>query len=151
MYNKLYGLNYIILRLSNPYGLGQGNTGIQGVISTFVKKITNGEEINVWGNGNATKDYIHIDDVSDACLKAMEYNKCGTFNIGSGNGYSVNRILEILKSISKEDLKIRNIENKKHDVDYFVLNNSLAKKLLEWEPHVNLEDGIKRMMESQPK
>ena len=63
LYSKLYGVNYSIFRLSNPYGPYQNTLKDQGIIGIFIRKFIENGEITIWGDGNIIRDYIYIDDV----------------------------------------------------------------------------------------
>lgn len=99
LFQNLYDIPYISLRLANPYGIGQIPFHGQGVIATFLASILLDKKIQVWGDGRAIRDYIYIDDLSEAFLKAVEYKgKYSIFNIGSGIGYSINDIIHIISN-----------------------------------------------------
>ena len=70
LFHRLYGLNYVILRPSNPYGERQNPDGDQGVIAVFLGKIAKGQAIDIWGDGSNVKDYVYIGDLIDGIYKA---------------------------------------------------------------------------------
>ena len=144
MFHKLFGLNYSILRLSNPYGENHFSKS-QGAINVFIDKIKNNQEIEIWGDGTIARDYIHIDDVVNALYLSIENNDDEKiFNISSGEATSLNEILNLLKEVSKKDFKVVYKPSRSFDVKVNCLDNSLAKKVLLWEPKISLKDGIKR-------
>ena len=63
LYKYLYGINYLILRLSNPYGKYH-KSSLQGLINVVLENILKGETIEIWGDGSVVRDYIHIEDIS---------------------------------------------------------------------------------------
>jgi UDP-glucose 4-epimerase len=94
MFNYLYGLDYTVFRLSNPYGERQNPLYAQGVIPVFIKKILLNEEIVIWGDGSVRRDYIYIKDAIMPLVKSLEFkSENKVFNLGSGKGYSVNELL----------------------------------------------------------
>jgi UDP-glucose 4-epimerase len=95
MFHKLYDLEYLIFRVSNLYGARQNNERQQGIINTLLNKISNNEEITIWGNGNIIRDYIYVEDFCNLIQKAITLKISGTFNAGSGIGISVNEIIKI--------------------------------------------------------
>ena len=103
---KKYQFDFLIVRPSNPYGPRQNFDGKQGVISIFLKKIINGEKISIFGSGNDKKDYIYIDDLISLLFILINNNCKGTYNLGSGLGYSINDFLEIFKSTLNLNFKI---------------------------------------------
>lgn len=148
LYNELYGFEWKIARLSNPYGPGQKVSGLQGVIATFAAKALASENINVWGDGEVIRDYIYIDDVIDAlCLIIAYKGKQSIFNIGSGIGTSVNDIVELLYGIFGGGLKVDYLPSEKYDVNINVLDVSRIHKLTGWKAKTSLEKGIKDYVE----
>ncbi len=73
MYQKLYGINACILRITNPYGKRQKLVGSQGAVGVFLNLALNGKPLEIWGDGSVVRDFIYIDDVIDACIKAISY------------------------------------------------------------------------------
>jgi UDP-glucose 4-epimerase len=142
LYQRMYGLRPLILRPSNPYGPRQGHFIAQGVISTFLRKAKIGEPITVFGDGHSMKDYIYIEDLIDLSYKLSFSEEVGVFNIGSGKGTTINQIIEQIKSTTKKDLLINNIEKQIYDVDNFVLNVSKAQNLFGNNSFTSLEDGV---------
>lgn len=91
LYNRIYGKKYRIARLSNPYGLGQGEYKMQGIVPIFINHLLNEKPITVFGDGGNVRDYIYIEDAMEALDKLGQYGgETTTFNIGSGEGYSIN-------------------------------------------------------------
>ena len=142
--HRTRGLKYLILRPSNPYGHGQNLYGKQGLVAVAIGKILKGEQVEVWGDGSAVRDYIYIDDLAKVFAALLELDVCNdTINIGSRRGYSVNDVLAFLKIISKQDFKISYENARPVDVSNVVLD---TKKL---NRYVNLTftplmDGIKQ-------
>jgi UDP-glucose 4-epimerase len=143
MFNYLYGLKAIILRISNPYGIGQSLFKGQGLVGTCIHKILNNQEIEIWGDGSVIRDYIHVDDVILASIYAIEIEKkFGVYNIGSGEGKSVNDVIQTIEEELSIKARLKYQENRLLDVPVNVLNNQLAKKELNWEPKINFKKGI---------
>lgn len=148
LYNELYGFEWKIARLSNPYGPGQKVSGLQGAIATFTAKALAGESINVWGDGEVIRDYIYINDVIDALCSIIDYDgKQSIFNVGSGVGTSVNNIIELLHNIFEGKLNVDYFPSEKHDVKINVLDVSRIHKLTGWKAKTSLEIGVKDYIE----
>lgn len=143
LYHRMKGLEYTALRISNPYGRFQlANTG-QGVISTFMHKILNDEEIEIWGDGSVVRDYLHIDDLTRAFVQAANTaSEHRVFNIGSGVGHDLNAILQRIEGLLGRKAKKRYLEGRLLDVPVNVLDISMAKKHLDWEPGHDLTWGL---------
>lgn len=106
LYYHMYGMDYCIIRLSNPYGPYQRPNGKLGVISTFIYNALNQKTIRVYGDGSVIRDYIYIADVILAIIQIAKANaKRHIYNVGSGKGTSVNDIIRIIRD--KLNLSIR--------------------------------------------
>jgi UDP-glucose 4-epimerase len=150
LYKTLYGLDSYILRISNPYGEEQSSISGQGLISTLVYKAVNGKGIEIWGDGGVVRDYIYVDDVSNAVIKLIKYSgNIKIYNISSGEGKSINQILDYLKDIHVGNLKIKYMQSRDFDVRINILDNTKAKKELGWAPMIDLKCGIDRMYKSR--
>ncbi len=145
LFHALYGLDYCILRISNAYGERQVATGLQGIIPSVIDKALRQQEIRVWGDGSAIRDYIYISDIISAFLGAVSHQgEPRVFNISSGMGYSVNQLLKIIAGILDETLDPVYEPARAYDVPVNILDNSLAKETLHWQPKVSLPDGVRQ-------
>lgn len=144
VYGHLYNMDYIIARLANPYGTGQNVKKNQGIIPIFVRKIANHESLQIWGDGNTVRDYIFIHDAISALQKLGNYKGDEhIFNIGSGVGYSINQIVNlIVKELEVEMPAVEYMDERKCDVKMNVLDVSKIKSILDWNPEVSIEEGI---------
>jgi len=143
---QLYGLNYIIIRASNPYGRKVVGGIKQGVIDVLLKKITDNQLIEIWGDGKVVRDYFHVDDLTALLVKIIKKPALNqTINVGSGHGISINNLLKIIKKITGKKLKIKYLPGRGFDLPYNILNINKAKKLYGWRPKIGLEDGIKKI------
>lgn len=117
LYHYIYGLDYQIIRLSNPYGPYQRPNGILGAVTTFTYKALRQEEIIVYGDGTIIRDFIYIDDAVKAVKKIVEgEEKYHIFNLGCGYGTSIRDVLETISCTLKIDLKITFKQGRKTDV-----------------------------------
>lgn len=148
MYYKLYGLNYYVFRLSNPYGERQNPHAAQGAIPVFIYKALNSIPIEIWGDGSITRDYIYIKDTVDVIAKSISVKTDHKiFNISSGKGYSLNEVIDMIKKVSGLDPMVNYTEGRGIDVPVNILDNSLAKETFDWETSTDIEDGIRRTYE----
>ncbi|HOL87310.1 MAG TPA: NAD-dependent epimerase/dehydratase family protein [Defluviitoga tunisiensis] len=143
MYNYLHGLDYQILRVSNPYG--PFHTGAQqGAINVFLSKVLKGETIEIWGDGTVCRDYIYIDDLINALyIVSQKETDEKILNIGSGKGTTLNELLSIIKKVTGSNLKVEYQEPRKIDTPVSILDITKAIKSLNWKPGVSLEEGIR--------
>lgn len=154
VFDRLHGLDYTVLRLSNPFGEGQKTNAGQGAVAVFLDKALKGETIEIWGDGSIVRDYLHVSDVANAMVAATHY--CGrgeVINIGSGEGRSLNQLLDVIEQVTERKLNIRYLEGRPFDVPVNVLAIDKAKNLLGWQPQLTFSEGLKRMadwMRSRP-
>lgn len=143
---KKYDMIPIIFRIANPYGKWQRPFRGQGIIPTYLASalINIDQPIEIWGDGNETRDYIYIDDLLTAFELSISYSgEENLFNVGGGKAYSINDIIRLV-----EEEVGRSFTNKEYKRDYVseVKNNlldcSLIKEELNWEPRISLEKGI---------
>jgi len=138
---------YVILRFFNIYGIGQSHE-YAGVITKFLERIKNNEFLEIFGDGMQTRNFISIKDVIDSIYKSIEYNKNGTFNIGSEEGITIKKLAELMISLSGKKLEIHYVPFKKGDIQYSNANIELAKKCLKYNPKIDLKDEINEMLKN---
>ncbi|MEM9903653.1 MAG: NAD-dependent epimerase/dehydratase family protein [Cyanobacteria bacterium P01_D01_bin.44] len=147
LYYHLHGLDYLILRVSNPYGRFQTASKSQGVVAAFLSKAINGDLLEVWGDGQVVRDYIFIDDVIAALIKAIDYSgQPRIFNIGSGVGKSINQVIDDLEILLNRPLKRRYQPKRKVDVPVNILDIALAQKLMGFQPEVAWMVGLQKTL-----
>jgi len=148
LFFHLYGLDYTVTRMSNPYGEGQNPNAKQGAIGVFLGRIARGEAINIWGDGRVVRDYLHIDDAAAALISAAKYapdkDAPRIFNIGSGVGHSLNEIVEAIRSVVDRKVTVEYTPARALDVSTNILDISLAGTCLGFRPSIDLPAGIKR-------
>ncbi len=143
LYHKLYGIDYSILRLANPYGERQRTEFSQGAIAVFLGRALRNEAIDIWGDGSVIRDYLHISDVIQALIIGGQTNTGSILcNIGSGQGSSLNDIVNIIGKVAKKNIKINYLPARDFDVPVNVLDITRAKSTLGWHPKISLETGI---------
>lgn len=146
LYHHHHGLDYSIIRLSNPYGVRQNPLTGQGVVASWAYRIKNGLPIEIWGDGNVVRDYIYIDDAIDAITKVSLSEITGKIvNVGSGIGHSLNQLHRIFESCRHEAVPVTYLPGRKIDVPVNVLDVGLLRSAYGWEAKVDINDGISRM------
>ena len=150
LYKLLHGLDYKVLRLSNPFGERQRTEASQGAVAVFLGKALRNETIEIWGDGSVVRDYIYVSDVARAIAAAALSQAPETiFNIGSGRGISLNGILAAMESILGAPIRRAYSESRPFDVPANVLDITLAKSRLGWSPSVDFEAGLKIMIDAR--
>lgn len=130
-YSNNYKINHLILRPSNPYGSEQHKDGVQGFIATVLHKVMNGLPIEIWGDGSVIRDYITIEDLVWASTELIKKGgRNETYNIGSGRGYSLLEVINIISQITDKNPKLifsnsRNIDVKTVVLDIKKLQNDI--------------------------
>jgi UDP-glucose 4-epimerase len=143
LFSMLYGIDYRVLRLANPYGPGQEVNRTQGVIGVFLSRVLQGQTLEVWGDGTVVRDYIYIGDVIAALLKAAAYRGAtNVFNVGSGRGHNLLEIIELIERVTGKAATVRFGSRRECDVMVSVLGIQRAKEELGWEPTTTLEAGL---------
>jgi UDP-glucose 4-epimerase len=143
LYERLYGLTAISLRVANPYGERQRIETAQGVIAAFLNRAMTEMPIEVWGDGSVTRDYLHISDVVEALSKASTYKgQERVFNISSGVGTSLESLINVLESVLNKKIERKYLPSRPFDVPVSILSNELARYELGWSPTISLEDGL---------
>jgi UDP-glucose 4-epimerase len=148
LYYRQSGLNYIVLRASNAYGERQNLQRSQGAIGVFMNLMQQARQIELWGDGQIVRDYVYVGDLARAFRLAAESSvPCGTFNVGSGEGLSLNQLIDELRAITGIDPSISYLPARPFDVPSNVLNIDLVKSTLGWEPSTTLRQGLSRTWE----
>lgn len=142
LFSQLHGIEYNILRVSNPYGANQQHYGVQGVIPTFLLKALNNETITIWGDGTIERDYIYINDLVCACVKAGKKMFNDVFNVGSGVLTSINEIINTIEEVSNQKLELNKLPQRNFDVQSISLDCLHAKTKFNWAPTCELNEGI---------
>lgn len=141
-YFERYGIRSLIVRPSNLYGIRQGNTGVLGLINTLLEKALHHEEVVIYGDGSAVKDYVHISDLVRFLHIALDKDSCGVFNIGSGQGVSIKEVITMVEQVTGRTLLLRYEDARPFDVARIVLDVTKAGSTLGWVPQKSLIDGI---------
>lgn len=143
LYYHMYGLDYRIVRLANPYGPGQNPNGILGAVTTFTYKLIKDEPITIYGDGNVIRDYIYINDAISDIIDITKYEgEYKLFNIGSGKGYSLNEIVRTIEEVVGKKFSITCKEARNVDVPYNVLDISRLKTVLPEKHTTSLSEGV---------
>ncbi len=148
-YARTTRLEVSILRLSNPYGPSQNPYGTQGLVAMAVGCARDGRPVKVFGEGQAVRDYVYIDDVVEAMLLAAVAPP-DVLNISSGVGRSVNEVLAAVEAVSEREIVRERLAERPGDVAVNVLDNARALERLGWAPTVGFLDGIARTWHGLP-
>lgn len=142
LYSKMYNIQTVIFRPSNPFGPRQGNIIAHGVISTFLRKILDKSSISVFGSGDSAKDYIYVKDLVLICYRLSLSEKMGIFNVGTGKATTINELIVLIKNITNCNPKIDYEATQVYDVPNFVLDITAVKNVIGDFEFTSLEQGI---------
>jgi len=141
---RLYGLDVVTLRLGNVYGPRQDPNGEAGVIAIFSGKMLSGEDIVVYGKGDQQRDFVFVDDVVDASMKALFSKGVGVYNISSGLGVTVNAIIDKLRNLLNWRGKVKHQPARAGEVFKIYLSSVKALNAFGWEAKISLDEGLKK-------
>ena len=145
LYWNMYGLDYRIIRLANPYGPYQRPNGILGAVTTFTYKAMKGEPVTVYGDGSVVRDFIYIDDAIRAIGKIVE-GECEEklFNLGCGYGTSIKGVLDCIQNTLGLEMNITYKEGRKVDVPVNYLDISRYEANFGLLNPISLSEGIRK-------
>ena len=145
-YHRTYGVDGIVLRQSCIYGNNQFGIEDQGWIAWMTLCTIFKKKINIFGNGKQVRDILHINDLVNLFYKISkkENIKSRVFNVGGGskNSISILELIDYLKKISNEKIKIKYFKERTGDQKIYISNNQRVFKELKWKPKINKNKGI---------
>jgi len=141
------GVSIIGLRYFNIFGKGQTGS-YAGVITQFMNKVFERKELEINSNGEQVRDFIHVSDVAQANLSAMESKtEFGFFNIGTGERTSIKSLADTMIKLSNEKLGLKFNSPLKGDVKLSLADIIKTEKELDWKYRIGLKEGLKQLFE----
>lgn len=147
-FNVLYGLEYVVLRYGNVYGPRQSSKGEAGVFAIFCEQMLADVQPVIFGDGTKFRDYVYVDDVVQANVLALDRGAGEIFNIGTSvptTDYEVFR--QVRGHLGKTGLEPSYADKRPGEIDKIIIDISKAKRLLGWEPRVDISEGARRTVE----
>ncbi len=149
LYERLYGLSSVALRLGNVYGPRQDPLGEAGVIAIFCGLLRSGGRPTVFGDGTQTRDYVYVGDVVEAALAAAASEASGAINIGTGRETSVLELVEMLTRLGGVDgFEPEFAPPRPGEVQRISVDPARAEAQLGWRPRTELEEGLGQTLEA---
>lgn len=139
LYDKKYGLNYLILRLSNVYGPGQMENWI---ISSLINNLLKKKRPIIYNDGTQTRDFVYVGDVVRACILAGKKGQRKIYNVAAGKEVSLNKVFNTLKKMLNSEIKPCYKKLKIKETKRSVLDIKKIQKELGWQPKTNIKDGL---------
>jgi UDP-glucose 4-epimerase len=144
LYTRLYGLSTLALRMANVYGPRQDAHGESGVIAIFSGAAAERRPVTIHGDGMQTRDYVHVDDVADAFLRAAASSVTGALNIATGRETSVSRVAELV------GVEVLQGPGRAGEIPRSCLDPSAAGQTLHWRARTPLEEGLESVRAALP-
>jgi UDP-glucose 4-epimerase len=142
VYRQLRGLNYVSLRLSNPYGERQSPHRALGALTVFLHRTLKRQTVEVWGDGAVTRDFIYVGDVANAVYLATISPISGVFNVGTGTGLSLRDILSQISKVVGIEPSVSWLASRSFDVPRIVLDSTKLMDATNWKCGTSLHEGI---------
>jgi UDP-glucose 4-epimerase len=146
LYQRMYGINYIILRYANVYGPRQDAEGEGGVVSIFDRRLASRDALTIFGSGEQTRDFVYIKDIVRANLAAASCSPNHTVNVSTGEATSINELAQTMISTTNTSVEIIHQPERQGDIQHSVLSPQLALEVMGWKPIYKLKDGLKDML-----
>lgn len=128
LYRQLHNMEYLVLRVSNPYG-EYHHADKQGFINVVIRKILQSKKVVIWGDGTIVRDFIYVKDLANIIARLLELNLYNqVINIGSGKGYSINQILEYIAE-NHPGIDIEYKPSRKYDIQRIILDTKKLNSL----------------------
>ena len=142
LYQRAFGSSCLALRYANVYGPGQDPHGEAGVVAIFLQKLLDGEEPVINGDGEQTRDYVHVSDVARINALAVESQVTGAVNVGTAREASVNELARMLAKALGASKEFRHGPAKPGEQRRSCIDATAALKALGWRPGIPLERGL---------
>ncbi len=148
-YAEMYGIAPICLGLANVYGPRQNPHGEAGVVAVFGSKMISGQPVTVYGDGTASRDYVYVDDVVDAFVRAgrAPLTTVGTYNVGTGQQTTVTEVHRLIAAALETSSVPRYTAARTGELHAIALDATKAERELGWKPAVDVVEGIQRTMQ----
>ena len=146
-YHQERGLDFTSLRYGNVYGPRQDPNGEAGVIAIFIARFLAKQDVRIDSDGEQTRDYVYVRDVTDANIASLERGGAGMYCIGTNHRTSVNEIYRQLCEVTGFEAPIEHAPKRPGDARDAQFDYALAKKELGWQPNTQLRDGIRETYE----
>jgi UDP-glucose 4-epimerase len=150
-YGRVHGIDSVALRFGNVYGPRQDPHGEAGVVAIFCGRILDGKSLTIFGDGSQTRDYVYVGDIAEAtwraatqALPAIGQLDARAFNLGTGVGTPVVRIVDVLRNVAGREVVIEHAPKRAGEQQESFVAVEKAGALLGWRPAVSLEEGLAR-------
>jgi len=147
-YSKLYPIEIVCLRYFNVYGPNQRFDAYGNVIPIFVFRMLQEKPLIIYGDGEQTRDFVHVNDIVQANIKAAEaVGVTGAFNIASGTSITINNLVKLITKHENHPCKVEYHDIRPGDVKHSLADISLAHNAFDYVPSVKIEAGIENYVD----
>ena len=147
LYHAIHDLDYTVLRYANAYGPRQDPHHEGGVVAIFAYKLLTGETPTIYGDGQQTRDFVHVDDLVRANIHCLNSGDNACYNLGSGMEVTINELTSLLCEFSGSDKDIEYADERRGEMRRLSLDSTLAREDLNWTPTVGLRDGVQSVID----
>lgn len=148
VFYESYGLNTLCLRYFNVYGPRAVGGPYTGVITQFIDRLKRGELPIIYGDGEQTRDFVHVEDIVEASMLALscQHGVGEVINVGSGRSTTINHLARILMELSgRSDIKPIHVAPRDGDIRSSCADISKTGRVLGYEPRVTLREGLRNL------
>lgn len=142
LFQRTRGLSPVILRASNPYGPRQGQTGVQGVVATCLRRLVENRPLEIWGDGSVVRDFFSVRDLARLCVAAVLSDRTGAYNAGAGIGLSINDLVALVSRVAGRPVQTVYQAGRPQDVPRSILDVGKARADFGWTATVTMEEGL---------
>ncbi|WP_411348476.1 NAD-dependent epimerase/dehydratase family protein [Paenibacillus sp. WLX2291] len=142
-WNDIYQLPTLCFRFSNVYGPRQGTIGEGGVVSIYMQQLMNQRDLNVFGDGEQTRDFIYVEDVVDGIYRGAIGEHTGIYNLSTNTETSLNELIGILEQLEQVQ-DVHYLDARSGDIYRSSLDNTQIKKDLDWLPLYSIREGMEK-------
>jgi UDP-glucose 4-epimerase len=150
----LWGIETVILRVFNAYGPGQNLPASHPpAVPRFLRQALGGGSLVVFGGGEQTRDFVYMDDVVEALAAAATASDVDrrTVNVGTGRATSINGLVALVGEVAGRELEVLHSPAESGGVSRLCADISIARRLLEYEPRIDLAEGLRLTLERDPR
>jgi UDP-glucuronate decarboxylase len=140
-YHRKYKLPIRIVRIFNTYGPSMDEDDGR-VVSNFIMQSLNDEPITIYGSGKQTRSFCYVSDLVEGLYRMMESNETGPINLGNPREFTMLELAQKVIKLTKSKSKVEFRELPQDDPRQRKPDITLAKRILKWEPRINLEEGL---------
>ncbi|WP_126428035.1 NAD-dependent epimerase/dehydratase family protein [Brevibacillus marinus] len=141
-YQHLYGLAYTVFRFANVYGPRQSAKADGGVVAIFTEQIRRGRTLTIHGDGEQTRDFIYVGDVTEAIITAFDRADNTVLNLSTGVPTSINQLIDELEQVARIRVQRQYGPPRPGDIRHSCLSTEKMKRLLKWQPRYSLREGL---------